>query len=99
MRSFAPLLKVRTDQFEIRQGANYVSVERARVIGALFRAGELTVRFKEGNDLVLGCGDAESGEMKSLIAALQSQRDRNLEDARRAKAARDSASVLPGLLG
>ncbi len=76
-----------------------MSVDRARVIGALFRAGELTVRFKEGDDLVLDCGDAEPGEMKSLIAVLQSQRDRNLDDARRAKAARDPASGLPGLLG
>ena len=76
-----------------------MSLDRARVVGALVRAGELTVRFKEGGDLVLDCRDVESGEMKSLIAVLQSQRDRNIEDVRRAKAARDSASVLPGLLG
>lgn len=99
MSSSAPLLKVRADRFEIRQGASYVSIDRARVVGALLRAGELTVRFKEGSDLVFECAEADPAEVKGLIAALQSQRDRNLEYDRRAKAARSSASVFPGILG
>ncbi len=98
MNSSAPLLKVRADRFEVRQGARYVSIDRARVIGALLRGGELTVRFKDGSDLVLDCADADLAEVKGLIAVLQSQRDRNLAEARRANAARSEDSALSGCL-
>jgi len=94
MAPVEPVLKIRSDRFEVRQGSGYVSIDRARVDAVHYHAGVLSVRYKENDGIELDCAKIEPSDLKSLLHTLQAQRDRNHERARNDRN-KNSASILP----
>jgi hypothetical protein len=99
MSASDPFLKIRRDRFEVLQGADYVPIDRERLEAVHFHDGVMTVRYKAGGEAALDCRRAKSGDVMNLLRTLQTQRDRNQKEARRAKERRDIGSILPGILG
>jgi hypothetical protein len=99
MNTSTPLFRIRSDRFEVLQGASYVSLDRARIHAVHFHAGVMTVRYKIGGEVALDCAKAEASEVIGLLRALQVQRDRNQKKARLSRERNDVGSVLPGILG
>ncbi|KAB2907210.1 MAG: hypothetical protein F9K30_24035 [Dechloromonas sp.] len=99
MNEHEPLIKIRSDRFEVLQGARYVSVDRERVDAVHFHAGVLTVRYKVSGEVALDCTQTTANEVKDLLRVFQTQRDRNRKNARLTKARGDIGAILPGILG
>ena len=99
MTTSDPFLRIRSDRFEVLQGARYVRIDRERIDAVHFHAGVMTVRYVLGSEVALDCSLATTSDVMKLLATLQSQRDRNHKKALITKKRRDIGSTLPGLLG
>jgi hypothetical protein len=93
------VIKIRSDRFEVLQGARYVRVDRERVDAVHFHAGVMTVRYKAAGEVALDCSQATASEVKDLLRVFQTQRDRNQKKTRLVKQRCDIGSILPGILG
>ncbi len=99
MNEHGPLIKIRSDRFEVLQGARYMSMDRERMDAVYFHAGVLTVRYKVSGEVVLDCTQATACEVKDLLRVFQTQCDRNKKKARLTKVRGDIGVILPGILG
>jgi hypothetical protein len=93
MSSSPPFLKIRSDHFEVLQGSGYVSIDRSRIDAVHLRDAVLSVSYKARGGIKLECADIAVVDLKNLVEALQTQRDRNHDRARVERTKR--AAVLP----
>lgn len=91
-----PLLKIRRDRFEVRQGDGYVTIDRIRVEAVHVHGNVLTVRYRERGQVELDCSQMALADLQGLLHALEVQRDRNHQLARE-QVRRKSLPILPGI--